>query len=128
MVRFLIRTAVFFLAAAIGLLVASLVVSGMSIDVTSFIVVVLIFAIIQALLAPLFTNISERNAPALTGGVGLITTFLALLITDVISDGLSIDGVSSWVFATLIVWITTMIAAFILPFFLVKKAVDERRD
>jgi uncharacterized membrane protein YvlD (DUF360 family) len=128
MIRFLIRTAVFFLAAAIGLLVASLVVSGMSINVTSFIFVVLIFAVIQALLAPLFTNMSERNAPALTGGVGLITTFLALLVTDLISDGLSIDGVSSWALATLIVWITTMIAAFVLPLLLIKKAVNERRD
>ena len=103
-------------------------VSGMSIDVTSFIFVVLIFAVIQALLAPLFTNMSERNAPALTGGVGLITTFIALLVTDLISDGLSIDGVSSWVLATLIVWIATMIAAFVLPLLLVKKAVNERRD
>jgi len=128
MIRFLIRTAIFFLAAGIGLFVASIVVSGMSISITSFIAVVLIFAVIQALLAPLFTKASERNAPALTGGAGLVTTFLALLITNVISDGLTIRGASAWLFATIIVWITTMIAAFILPFLLVKKAVNNRRD
>ena len=128
MIRFLIRTAIFFLAAGIGLFVASIVVSGMSISITSFIAVVLIFAVIQALLAPLFTKASERNAPALTGGAGLVTTFLALLITNVISDGLTIHGASAWLFATIIVWITTMIAAFILPFLLVKKAVNNRRD
>jgi len=128
MIRFLIRTAIFFLAAAIGLFVASIVVTGMSISITSFIAVVLIFAVIQALLAPLFTKVSERNAPALTGGAGLVTTFLALLITNVISDGLTIRGASAWLFATIIVWITTMIAAFILPFLLVKKAVNNRRD
>ena len=128
MIRFLIRTAIFFLAAGIGLFVASIVVSGMSISITSFIAVVLIFAVIQALLAPLFTKVSERNAPALTGGAGLVTTFLALLITNVISDGLTIRGASAWLFATIIVWITTMIAAFILPFLLVKKAVNNRRD
>ena len=50
MIRFLVRTGLFLGSAAIGLFVAMLVVDGMSITWTSFVVVVVIFAAIQAVL------------------------------------------------------------------------------
>jgi uncharacterized membrane protein YvlD (DUF360 family) len=56
-----------------------------------------------------------------------VTTFVGLLITSVVSDGLTIDGVKTWVLATMIVWLAALLAALILPVLLVKKAVDERR-
>ena len=40
----------------------------------------------------------------LSSFVGLIGAFVALLVTNAVSDGLSIDGVDTWIFATLIVW------------------------
>jgi uncharacterized membrane protein YvlD (DUF360 family) len=128
MIRFLISTAIYLAAAAIGLLIASLVLDGVTIDGLSFFMVALIFGVLQAVLSPFFTKMTHNNARALSGAAGLITTFVALLITDLVSDGLTIEGASTWLWATLIVWLGTMIAAFILPLIFVKRAVEERRD
>jgi len=128
MIRFLIRMAIFLVSAAIGLLVAVAVLDGMSIDATSFITVVVIFAVLQSILAPFFAKVTARNAPALLGATGLISTFVALLVAALVSDGLTIEGVDTWVLATLIVWITTMIATVLLPIILVKMGVENARE
>lgn len=128
MIRFLINSIVFLGSAAIGLLVAASVLSGVHIDAVAFVLVVVLFAVLQALLSPFLSNVAQRSAPALVGGVGLITTFIALVITAAVSDGLSIDGAGTWLWATLIVWIVTMLATLLLPVILVKTGVDKRRE
>jgi uncharacterized membrane protein YvlD (DUF360 family) len=128
MVRFLVNAAVFLAAAAVGLLVAVAVVDGMSIDAMSFISVVVIFAVLQAVLMPFMASVARRHAPVLLGGIGLVTTFVALLVTELISDGLSISGVWDWLLAALIVWIATMIATIVVPFILVKAGVESARE
>jgi putative membrane protein len=40
---------------------------------------------------------------------GLVTTYLALLITDIFSDGLSIEGVGTWIMGTVVVWLGTLL-------------------
>ena len=115
-------------ASAIGLLVAKLTLDGMAIDLTSFISVVVIFTVLQSVLAPFIAKMSARNAPALLGGVGLLSTFVALLVTALISDGLTIDGLSTWVLASLIVWLVTMLATLLLPIVLVKMGVENARE
>ena len=57
---------------------------------------------------------AETKAPAISSGVALIATFVALLVTDVLSDGLDIEGAGTWVLATLIVWVCTMVATLVL--------------
>jgi uncharacterized membrane protein YvlD (DUF360 family) len=59
--------------------------------------------------------------------VSLIATFVALLVTDLLSDGLSIEGVGTWIAATAIVWVASLLAAFILPFLGLKKFMEERQ-
>lgn len=128
MIRFLVNTAVYMAAAAIGLLIASLVLDNMSIDGLAFFVVALIFGLVQAILTPLFDSIASKNAPVLSGGVGLFSALIALIITDLLSDGLSISGWQTWLGAALIVWLTSMIAAFILKITVAKKVINEVRD
>ncbi len=128
MIRFLVNTAVYMAAAAIGLLVASLVLDNMSIDGLAFFVVALIFGLIQAILTPLFESIASKNAPVLASGVGLFSALIALIITDAISDGLSISGWQTWLAAALIVWLASMIAAFILKITVAKKVINEVRN
>ena len=128
MVRLLISAAVWLTSAAVGLLVAKLLIDDMTIDLGSFVVVVVIFATGQAILSPFMAKVAMRNAPALLGGVGLFTTFIALLITSLLSDGLTIDGADTWVFATLVVWIVAMLATLLLPLLLGKRMVSDRRD
>jgi O-antigen/teichoic acid export membrane protein len=61
------------------------------------------------------------------GGVALIATLVSLVVTVLLTDGLSIRGVGTWIAATVIVWLGSVLAAFILPFLGLKKYLDDRR-
>jgi uncharacterized membrane protein YvlD (DUF360 family) len=128
MIRLLIRIALALLGNAIGLWIASLLLDDMSVSASGFIVAVVIFTILTAVLQPLIMKTAMQNAPALQGSSALVTTFLALLITTLVNDGLSIDGVTTWVLATILVWLCTMIAAWLLPLFLLKEAAENKNS
>jgi Mycobacterial 4 TMS phage holin, superfamily IV len=129
MVRFLLSVVVFLASAAVGLFVAQLLVDEMTIDVSSFVTVVVIFAVLQSVLAPFMARVAARNAPALLGGVGLLTTIVALLITSWVSDGFSITGgLGPWLVASLAVWLVTMVATLLLPFLLAAFGVRTLRE
>jgi hypothetical protein len=122
MVRLLLRTVLTLLGNALGLWVASLLLGDdMSISGSAFVVAVVIFTVLTIVLQPLVTKVAVQNAPALQGSSALITTFLGLLITDLLSDGLSIDGALTWILATVIVWLGALLAGVLLPMFLFKK-------
>jgi uncharacterized membrane protein YvlD (DUF360 family) len=127
-VRLLVRTLIVLLGNAVGLIVASLVFSGFEIDVTSFIVALIIFTLAFAILTPFIVSVLRRNdsSPAALGGVALISTFVALLITDIFSDGLSVSGIGTWIGATVVVWLVSVIAIWILPFLGLKKYLETR--
>ncbi|HTY71077.1 MAG TPA: hypothetical protein VMI11_01480 [Actinomycetes bacterium] len=127
MIRALIRAGITLLASAIGLVVAAVLLDGMTLDFSAFIVAVIIYTVVTLIAEPLFRTTTERKARALRSGSTLFATLVALIITDVLSSGLTITGLSTWVLATVIVWLAGMLAAWILPFFLLKRAVDDRR-
>lgn len=126
MIRFLIRTGILLVANAVGLWVASLVLDDMSIDATSFITAVIIFTVVLALMTPFMANVLRKNQSAALGGVALIATLISLIITDLISDGFTIRGFATWVLAAVIVWVASLLAAFILPYLGLKKYLEER--
>ena len=100
----------------------------MTVNVTSYISVAIIFALIQAILSPLIFKGVVRGATAFTGGVGIIATLVALIITDVISDGMSISGLTTWILAALIVWLAGALAGSVpAAAVLLKKVVDNNR-
>ena len=122
MVRLLLRLAVFLGAAALGLFVATLVITDLSVDWTAFVLVVAVFAVLQSLLTPLLVRIADRKAPPLVGAAGLISTLLALLVTSLLLDGLRISGgPGTWLLVALVVWLVTMVAALILPMIITRK-------
>jgi uncharacterized membrane protein YvlD (DUF360 family) len=93
----------------------------------SFFVAVLIFTVVFALMQPFLVSQFRRNRAAL-GGVALLATLVSLIVTDLLSDGFSIDGVVAWIAATVIVWPGALLAAFILPFLGLRKYLEERRE
>jgi uncharacterized membrane protein YvlD (DUF360 family) len=127
-IRLIVRTAIALVGNAVGLIVAALVLDRMETSVTGFFLAVIIFTVVLALLQPFIAAQLQRRASAALGGVSLIATFVALVITDIVSDGISISGVGTWVLATVIVWAASLIAVFILPFLGLKKYLQERRD
>jgi uncharacterized membrane protein YvlD (DUF360 family) len=127
MVRFLVRTGVMLLANAVGLLVAAWILDDMDVDATSFIIAVVIFTVVLALMTPfLASQLRRSGSSAALGGVALIATLVSLIITDLISDGFTISGIGTWVLAAVIVWAASLLAAFILPFLGLKKYMQER--
>lgn len=128
MIRFLVRTAIVLLGNAVGLIVASVAFSGFQLDAVSFVEALVIFTIAFAVLTPFIASTLRRNqsSSAALGGVALISTFAALLITDLVSDGLSISGIGTWIGATVVVWLASMIAIWILPFLGLKKYLESR--
>ncbi len=127
MVRTLIKVALAIAGNAIGLVVAAWLLDDMSLDAAGFIVAVLIFTVAEVVLQPLIRKIAVKNAEALQGGTALVTTFLALLITELVADGLEIEGAVTWLLATLIVWLITMLAGVILVKIFLKDVAEERR-
>lgn len=128
MIRFLLRTAIFLVSAAVGLLVTAALVDGVDVTPGGFVFAVVLFAAIQSILAPFIAKVTARNAAALLGGVGLLSSFVALWLTTLIGDSLTIDGgVGTWLTATVIVWLATALATLLLPIILVKAGIEAAR-
>ena len=94
---------------AIALLIAAAVLDGVRVNASGFVIAVAIFSLSSLLLRPLLAWIVVRRARPLLGVIALVTTFAVLLITDLLSDGLEIEGTLDWILATVIVWLATMI-------------------
>jgi len=122
MVRFLWTTLIYLLSAAVGLLVANWILDDMEVTAAAFVWAVVIFTVVHAIITPFLFKVVRRNASALIGAVGLISTFVALLVAHLLTDGLTITGTVTWVWATLIVWLVTMLATLLLPLFIAKEA------
>lgn len=116
------------LANAVGLLVAAWILPDLTVSGAAFVIAVVIFTVVEAIADPFITKIALSHAPALRGSVALLATFVGLVITAWLSDGLDISGASTWLFATLIVWLASLVAGLLLPLILVKKAVRERNS
>ena len=127
MIRLLVRTLIFFASSAVGLIVADLLLDDMSVSASGFLITLAIFAVLQTVIAPFIARVTARNASALLGGAGLISTFIALAVAAVVGDSLQISGVSTWLIATVIVWLATALATLLIPLVLVKLGVRAAR-
>ena len=98
----------------------------MSLTGSAFVTAVLIFTLVEVLVSPLFTRMSRKGSGAIRGSVALFATFVGLLVTTLITDGLTIDGfITTWIAATVIVWLAALLAGLVLPLIFVKRAVDD---
>ena len=128
MVRTLIKVGLTIAGNAIGLLVAAVLLDDVNLDGAAFILAVVIFTVAELILEPLIEKMVTEHAERLRIFTSLVTTFLALLVTDLISDGLDIEGATTWLLATVIVWAGTLLAGVILVRLFLKDRRDDRRD
>jgi uncharacterized membrane protein YvlD (DUF360 family) len=118
----LIRIGLVLAGNALGLWITSLILDDdMSVSGAAFVLAVVIFTLVVLILEPLVSSLAEKYADYLAGGTALVSTALALLLTDWISDGLSIDGFGTWLIATLLVWIVTAIVGVLLGRFVLRR-------
>lgn len=94
-----------------GLLLSSAVLSKFSIDATALVEATLIFWIIHLGVQLLALRVLVRQPSiALAGLLALAATIISLIIVNAIVSGLFIHGISTYVLATLIIWLTTAIS------------------
>lgn len=120
MVRLLISAAIFLVTAALGLLAAAWVLDDVELALSGFITATVIFAVAQAIFTPFVLSVARRHAPKMLGGIGLVSTLVALVIASTFTDGLTISGATTWVLASLIVWAATALGAWLLPLLVLK--------
>jgi hypothetical protein len=99
---------------AVGLLVAARVVPRVSMSLSGFIVAVAVFSVAQAILSLSILKLPHAYALLVFGGTGLALTVVALGVASAFSHGFNIYGATSWVAATIVVWLVTTIGA-VLP-------------
>ncbi len=129
MIRFLVNSAVYMAAAAIGLVVADATLDGLTIEYPAgFVTATIIFGLTQAVMSPFFEKVTQKNASVLTGAVGLISAVFALFVTAAVSDSISIDGVSTWFVAALVIWLVSLVATLILTLTVAKRFVEKVKD
>ena len=128
MVRFLIRAAIYLVTAALGLLVASWILPDFHIEWGGFLVAVAVFAIAQSVLSPFIFNVARKYASAILGGIGLVSTFLALWVATLIGDGLEISGASTWIGVTVVVWLIGALGGWFLGWLVLTRWWDRRQE
>lgn len=128
MIRFLLSVAISIVSATVALLVTAYVVDGVTMHASGFIVAVLVFTAAQAILGPFVFNLARQYASAVLGGIGLVSTFLALFVATLFPDGLQISGVPAWVLSALIVWLITALGTWILGALIIKRWWERRQQ
>ena len=128
MIRFAISTAFLLAANAIGLFVAAVVLADMEVSFGSFVIAVVIFTGVSAVARPFIMKLAMNHFDSLMGGTALVATLVGLIVTSIISSGFEIRGAGTWLMATMIVWVTALLAGVVLPAVFVKRRVQGRRD
>ena len=113
--QLLLRAVVLLASWAIGLLVVAWIVPGVWLSVPGFVVAVVVFAVMQAILSLSILKVPHRYLSLLLGGTGLALTIAALALASTLTHEITIDGMASWLASTVVVWLVTTIGAITLP-------------
>ena len=128
MIRLVVTVVMHVIACAVGLIVAAAILDDMALDVSGFLIAVAIFAAVDLIAQPLIIKIGWKHAQALTGSSALLSTFVGLVVTTIVSDGLRIDGATTWLLATVIVWAASLVAVLLLPVTVFKRWLGQRQS
>ena len=112
--------------AAIALIVVHFAVPGVTLHLGGFFVALGVFALAQAVFSPLVMKLAQRYAAPLAGGVGLVSTMLALWVATLFQGGIEITQVSAWFLAPIIIWVITALGGWIFMEGFVKRRLKER--
>jgi ATP/ADP translocase len=131
-ITFLFRALMYVVSAGLGLIAADLLLDGFQIQWDKwwgFVVCIVIFAVLQSVLAPWVSKIADRYAPVLMGGIGIFSTLIALVIVVLLPiGGLRIVDVTGWLLGAVIVWLVTAVGSVLLPLIFLRKKVEKSGD
>ena len=121
MIRLALSVLATIIANAVGLLLATALLAGFTIDAISFVVVLLVFTGVMILTGPLVTKIAVTSMPQIRGSISLVSVFFGLKVTEWLMPGFDMGGLSNWLAATLLVWLGSLIAEILLPIYVFKQ-------
>ncbi len=100
-------------ATAVAFVICAVLLDGFDLNTAQFIWAVIIFSIINWLVPVIvFGMIRERRSASL-GLILLLANAATLLVTNWLSDGITIDGAGTLILATIIIWIVNWLIVFI---------------
>ena len=109
--RWAIRIGASLAGVAAGLALDTVALSGFSLSAEGFLEATLIFWLTHIAVQFLALRVLIRQPSiALAGLLALASTVIALVIVNFVVSGLTIHGASTYVFAALLIWVTTSIA------------------
>jgi len=107
-VRMGIRLVAALVGIAVGIIVSAAVLSKFSVTASAVVWATLLFWGIHLVIQLIALRVLVREPSiALAGLLALASTIVSLIIVNLIVSGLTIRGVSTYVFATVIIWLTT---------------------
>lgn len=128
MIRLAATAVVSLIANAIALLIAAAMLDDVTLHADGFIIAVLVFTLVSVIIEPLVRQVALKNVPAILGGTALVATLISLIVAALIGNGLSIDGLTTWVMATVVVWLVALIVRLLLPLVMFKEVLRRRSD
>jgi hypothetical protein len=94
---------------ALGLIVSATLLDRFSLDGGALVIATLLFWIVHIVIQFLALRVLIRQpSVALAGLLALGSTIVALIIVNIIVSGMRVHGVSTYVLATLIIWLATI--------------------
>jgi hypothetical protein len=126
--RWGIRLATSLAGIAVGIVVSAALLDRFSVDATAVVLATGLFWIVHLVVQFLALRVLIRQpSVALAGLLALGSTVVALVIVNVVVDGISISGVSTYVLATLIIWLATVVGD-VIGGRMIRARRDERED
>jgi putative membrane protein len=126
MMRMIAGVVVRVVTAFVALLLTAALLEDFNIAVFGYPIVLAIFVLVSLVARPALETIIDENVQWAASFVGLVAAFVSLLVTDLISDDLEISGVTTWVLASLIVWIGGIVADLLIGRWLFRKIAGDR--
>ncbi len=115
--------------AASGLVVSAAVLSDLSIGATALVEATVVFWLVHLAVQFLALRVLIRQpSVALAGLLAIGSTIVSLVIVSLIVPGLRVHGASTYLFATLVIWLTTAVADFVGQRMIRDRRLDRREE
>lgn len=111
MKTWIIRAALAATANGVLLLIAAILFDKFQISFVGWIIAAVLFTVFTVALRGVATSLASKYASGVTWVGGLALTWVGLLLTDVLtsSNRFALEGFGTWIMATIIIWIGTII-------------------
>ena len=100
-------------ASAIGLLLCSILLDDFDVSTVAFPFAVAVFGVVNLIVEPLVSFVLLRWLRGAIGLIALIVNAFTLWLTDVLTTGIDVHGLDTYVLATILIWVVNVVVTLI---------------